>query len=172
MAAIWRLRCVKRMARRACSACRTRRSPNCCVRGRSLRSGVGQSRQRLAAGKALAVSGDLPAGLTNGLTGYGGLQAAKEYQAVQLGAAFGTSLGAVGFDVTQSASRLNRERRQSGQSYRLSYSKVVNETNSSLSLAAYRFSTSGYMDLMTAMQTRERMAQGEGKTPYRAPSIV
>lgn len=102
-------------------------------------------------------------GLTNGLTGYGGLQAAKEYQAMQLGAAFGTSLGAVGFDVTQSASRLNRERRQSGQSYRLSYSKVVNETNSSLSLAAYRFSTSGYMDLMTAMQTRERMAQGEGE---------
>lgn len=102
-------------------------------------------------------------GLTNGLTGYGGLQAAKEYQAVQLGAAIGSSLGAVGFDVTQSASHLGRERRQSGQSYRLSYSKVVNETNSSLSLAAYRFSTSGYMDFMTAMQTRERMAQGEGE---------
>lgn len=102
-------------------------------------------------------------GLTNALTAYAGLQAAADYQAAQLGAAIGTSLGAVGFDVTQSGSRLNHERRLTGQSYRLSYSKVVNETNSSLSLAAYRFSTSGYMDFMTAMQTRERMAQGEGE---------
>ncbi|WP_448196461.1 fimbria/pilus outer membrane usher protein, partial [Raoultella planticola] len=50
--------------------------------------------------------------------------------------------------------------RQGGQSYRLSYSKTVNETGSSLSLAAYRFSTSGYMDFMTAMQTRDRIRQG------------
>lgn len=101
-------------------------------------------------------------GLSNALTAYGGLQGAADYRAVQLGTAVGTSLGAVGIDVTQSDSRLSRERRQSGQSYRLSYSKTVNETNSSLSLAAYRFSTSGYMDFMTAMQTRERMAPGEG----------
>ncbi|HGM7291675.1 TPA: fimbria/pilus outer membrane usher protein [Serratia marcescens] len=99
-------------------------------------------------------------GLSNALTAYGGLQGAENYQAVQLGAAVGSSLGAVGLDVTQSDSRLSRERRQGGQSYRLSYSKTVNETGSSLSLAAYRFSTSGYMDFMTAMQTRDRIRQG------------
>lgn len=99
-------------------------------------------------------------GLSNTLTAYGGLQGAENYQAAQLGAAVGSSLGAVGFDVTQSDSRLSRERRLAGQSYRLSYSKTVNETLSSLSLAAYRFSTSGYMDFMTAMQTRDRISQG------------
>jgi outer membrane usher protein len=102
-------------------------------------------------------------GLSNAFTAYGGLQAARDYQAVQLGGAVGSSLGALGFDVTQSDSRLGRERRQSGQSYRLSYSKTVNDIGSSLSLAAYRFSTSGYMDFMTAMQTRDRLRQGGGE---------
>lgn len=102
-------------------------------------------------------------GLSNALTAYGGLQAARDYQAVQLGGAVGSSLGALGFDVTQSDSRLGREWRQSGQSYRLSYSKTVNDIGSSLSLAAYRFSTSGYMDFMTAMQTRDRLRQGGGE---------
>ncbi len=112
-------------------------------------------------------------GLSNALTAYGGLQGAADYRAAQLGAAVGTALGAVGLDVTQSDSRLGSERRQRGQSYRLSYSKTVNETNSSLSLAAYRFSTSGYMDFMTAMQMRDRIRQdGEESDILRARNRV
>lgn len=109
-------------------------------------------------------------GLTNAITGYGGLQASRDYYAVQLGAAFGTGLGALAFDVTQAHTRLDGADKASsqnepidsisGQSYRISYSKAISETNSNLSLAAYRFSTGGYMDFMTAMQARDAIGRG------------
>ncbi|MHA7844780.1 fimbria/pilus outer membrane usher protein [Serratia sp. D1N4] len=110
-------------------------------------------------------------GLTNAITGYGGLQVSQDYYALQLGAAVGLPVGAVAFDVTQARTHLGKgpvaddsrykpDNSLSGQSYQLSYSKMINETNSNLSLAAYRFSTSGYMDFMTAMQTRDAVAKG------------
>ena len=109
-------------------------------------------------------------GLTNAVTGYGGLQASQDYYALQLGTAVGTPIGALAFDVTQAGTRLDNStdengrhhpgNRFSGQSFQVSYSKLISETNSNLSLAAYRFSTDGYMDFMTAMQTRDAVAQG------------
>ncbi|WP_264643171.1 fimbria/pilus outer membrane usher protein [Candidatus Symbiopectobacterium sp. NZEC127] len=109
-------------------------------------------------------------GLTNAITGYGGVQASENYAALQLGAALGTSIGALAFDATQARTQLdnpaNEESRHpagsrsTGQSYRVSYSKLISETNSNLSLAAYRFSTAGYMDFMTAMRTRNALAEG------------
>ncbi|MBP0998932.1 fimbrial biogenesis outer membrane usher protein [Serratia fonticola] len=109
-------------------------------------------------------------GLTNSVTGYGGMQASQDYYALQLGAAVGTPIGALAFDATQARTHLGNAtnasgRHQpgnslSGQSYQVSYSKLISETNSNLTLAAYRFSTSGYMDFMTAMQTRDAVAQG------------
>lgn len=109
-------------------------------------------------------------GLTNAITGYGGLQVSQNYYALQLGAAVGTRIGALAFDVTQARIHLGNstdaqgehrsDNSMSGQSYQVSYSKLISETNSNLSLAAYRFSTDGYMDFMTAMQTREAVEQG------------
>ncbi|WP_024912919.1 fimbria/pilus outer membrane usher protein [Chania multitudinisentens] len=109
-------------------------------------------------------------GLTNTITGYGGLQANQNYQALQLGAAVGTPIGALAFDVTQANTHLGSSTdengqqhpgsRLSGQSYQVSYSKLINETKSNLSLAAYRFSTDGYMDFMTGMRARDAVAQG------------
>ncbi|MHA7848473.1 fimbria/pilus outer membrane usher protein [Serratia sp. D1N4] len=110
-------------------------------------------------------------GLTNAITGYGGLQASQDYYALQLGTAIGVPIGALAFDVTQARTHLGKgpvtddsqhqaSNSLSGQSYQVSYSKLISETNSNLSLAAYRFSTNGYMDFMTAMQTREAVAKG------------
>lgn len=101
-------------------------------------------------------------GLTNIVTGYGGVQASQDYHALQLGAAVGTFVGAFSADVTQARTHLPADSggTQSGQSYQLGYSKVISETNSSLSLAAYRFSTEGFMDYLTAMNTREAVRQG------------
>jgi outer membrane usher protein len=108
-------------------------------------------------------------GLTNAVTGYGGVQVNRQYYALQLGGAFGTRAGALAFDVTQAHTRLSSGNKPgtnaqggsiSGQSYRISYSKAISETNSNLSLAAYRFSTGGYMDFMTAMQARDAMSRG------------
>lgn len=102
-------------------------------------------------------------GFTNILTGYTGVQANQNYQAVKLGTAVGVSIGAVAFDVTQSKTHLPKPEKQdiSGQSYQVSYSKLINETNSNITLAAYRFSSSGYMDYLTAMQTIDQIKNGD-----------
>jgi outer membrane usher protein len=115
--------------------------------------------------------GTLRHGFTNWLTGYGGLQASENYYAVLGGAAIGTRLGAFSFDVTQATSHIdgNSQQKKNGQSYRLSYSKTLDETQSNLSIAAYRFSSSGYMDFMTAQQTQDVIQQGRtGGLPGRS----
>lgn len=94
-------------------------------------------------------------GLTNILTGYGGIQGSgANYYALQLGAAVSTPIGAFSADVTQARVHLNSTDRptNSGQSYQLSYSKYLPDTDSNLTIAAYRFSTSGYYDYLTAMR--------------------
>ncbi len=95
-------------------------------------------------------------GLTNILTAYAGAQYSQNYQAALAGVAVGTPVGAISADVTQSRSHIGGKTGDlTGQSYRLSYSKLIDATNSNISIAAYRYSSSGYMDLQTAMQTRD-----------------
>ncbi|STQ45096.1 Heat shock protein E [Ewingella americana] len=102
-------------------------------------------------------------GLSNIVTGYGGLQTSQDYYALQLGLAFGTPVGAVAADVTQARAHLNDDGlSSSGQSYRVTYSKSISETRSNLSVAAYRFSTSGYLDFNTAAETRDYLERGLG----------
>lgn len=130
----------------------------------------GSSRYSLTAGKLRSdflrddpalLQGTWQRGVTNALTGYAGLQTSQDYYAIQLGAALGTPYGAMAADITQARAHLNEAGlSSSGQSYRLTYSKAISETNSNLSIAAYRFSTSGYMDFMTAAQSREAVENG------------
>ncbi|WEF29408.1 fimbrial biogenesis outer membrane usher protein [Klebsiella aerogenes] len=99
-------------------------------------------------------------GLTNLVTAYGGTQIGDGYYSAQFGGALGTPLGALSLDITHARTILTDEQQDKktqseGQSYRVSYSKIIAETNSQISLAAYRFSTSGYMDFITAMQAKE-----------------
>lgn len=101
-------------------------------------------------------------GITNILTAYAGTQVSNHYHAVQVGTAVGTGAGAVSADVTQAWSDLGGDTgKEAGQSYRVSYSKLIQETDSNITIAAYRFSSSGYMDLQTAMQTREAISHGD-----------
>lgn len=109
-------------------------------------------------------------GLNNWLTVYGGLQGNEHYAAGQGGAAIGTPIGSISLDITHARAKLNDDQRRDdarGESYRLSYSKNITETGSNVSLAAYRFSTRGYMDFMTAMQTRDAIARGEDANTIR-----
>jgi outer membrane usher protein len=109
-------------------------------------------------------------GLTNTITGYGGLQISQDYYAVQIGAALGIPIGALAFDVTQASTQLGDStdangRSQpggtlSGQSYQLSYSKLISETNSNLSAVYHRSSSQNYLDFLTAAQTRDAAEQG------------
>ena len=100
-------------------------------------------------------------GLNNIFTAYGGAQISENYQAYQLGLATGSVVGAVSIDATQSNSKLGGSAgSKSGQSYRVSYTKLFDETNSNITLAAYRYSTKNYMDFLTALQSRDAVKDG------------
>lgn len=94
-------------------------------------------------------------GFTNLLTGYGGVQMADDYSSALVGLALNTDYGAFGFDVTQANTKLDREADRSGQSFRLSYSKLIEPTDTNIALAAYRYSTSGFLSLADAVALRD-----------------
>ena len=97
------------------------------------------------------VQATLQHGLSNGLTGYTGVLSTGEYNAGLLGVAWGTPVGAIALDVTGSRASSHGLQRK-GASYRVTYSKLFAPTRSNLSIAAYRFSSSGYLDLDNAMR--------------------
>ncbi|WP_139853198.1 fimbria/pilus outer membrane usher protein [Acinetobacter pullicarnis] len=99
-------------------------------------------------------------GLNNYLTGYSGLQAAEDYTAILLGAAVATPVGAVSLDITHSNADFKRSSAQSGQSFRLSYSKLISATDTNLTLAAYRYSTENFYKLRDAIQVRDLENKG------------
>ncbi|TCW83035.1 fimbrial protein [Burkholderia sp. SRS-46] len=100
-------------------------------------------------------------GLTNMVTGYGGVTAAAGYVSVMLGGAFNTPLGALGVDFTQASTSIPGVKRFNGSSLRISYAKSVAPTGTDVSIAAYRYSTDGYFNLNDAMSTRDAVRNGQ-----------
>ncbi|UJB29627.1 fimbria/pilus outer membrane usher protein [Chromobacterium sp. Beijing] len=88
-------------------------------------------------------AGTLVYGAGDDSTVAAGFQLTSNFQAVNLGVGANTPLGALSLDFTQSNSRIRGARRQ-GQSLRLLYAKTFTRTLTNLTLAAYRYSTSGY----------------------------
>ena len=90
-------------------------------------------------------------GLSNLFTGYAGLQYMDTgYLSGLLGLAVNTSLGAFALDVTHSDAEVDGIGRLTGQSYRLSWNKLLENTDTSFNVAAYRFSTQDYLSLSDA----------------------
>lgn len=89
-------------------------------------------------------------GLTNLLTTYGGVLAAEDYASAAVGVALNTGFGAFGLDVTQAWARLKHQADRNGYSVRLAFSKLVEFTNTNFSVAAYRYSSSGYLGFADA----------------------
>ncbi|MBF7686722.1 fimbria/pilus outer membrane usher protein [Acinetobacter rathckeae] len=85
-------------------------------------------------------------GLNNHVTGFTGFQIADDYMSFLLGSAFATPIGAVSLDWTHANARLN-QKTVTGQSYRLSYSKLIVPTSTNLTLAAYRYSSENFYSL-------------------------
>jgi len=99
-------------------------------------------------------------GFNNLLTGYAGAIASQGYAAMLLGSAINTRYGAVALDVTQSHASIPGYGSHAGQSMRLSYSKTLPETDTTLSVAAYRYSTSGYLSVTDAAIARDYARRG------------
>lgn len=93
-------------------------------------------------------------GLPAGFTIYGGGQFSQHYQALLggVGKNFG-ELGAVSIDGTQAWSTQKDRDKEGGQSWRVRYSKNILETGTNVSIAGYRYSTSGYYTLSEVLDT-------------------
>lgn len=97
------------------------------------------------------LSSTLAYGINSQLTGIIGVQASDNYKALSLGAAKNTLLGAVSLDVTHSNSRTQGQTTQ-GNSVRALYAKTFTGTDTSFTLAAYRYSTEGFRTLTDHIQ--------------------
>lgn len=92
-------------------------------------------------------------GLNNYLTVYTGVQATNNhYLAGLLGVGLNTPFGALGLDVTHSRTEIPDDKTYQGQSYRLTWNKLIEPTNTSFNVAAYRYSTQDYLGLNDALQ--------------------
>ncbi|STF43860.1 outer membrane usher protein [Escherichia coli] len=81
-------------------------------------------------------------GLNNYLTGYTGIQLTdNNYTAGLLGLGMNTPVGAFSVDVTHSNVSIPDDKTYQGQSYRISWNKLFENTSTSLNIAAYRYST-------------------------------
>ncbi|WP_414491801.1 fimbria/pilus outer membrane usher protein [Stenotrophomonas maltophilia] len=129
----------------------------------------GQSRWTLAAGEVeelnridapRVLQGTYQRGLSNALTGFGGVTVADGYRSFLLGGAFNTPLGAVSADLTQASHRLPGGSESHGASLRMGYNKNFVDSGTDLAVAAYRYSTSGFVSLPDAAAMRDAAARG------------
>lgn len=95
--------------------------------------------------------GTIQHGFTNSLTGYTGILGSDNYISALLGGAFGLPIGAISLDITGAQTKYGDQKKQ-GASYRATYSKKISQTDTNLTLAAYRFSLSGYYSYDNALQ--------------------
>lgn len=95
-------------------------------------------------------------GLPRAVTLYGGGLRSEHYSSVAAGAGVGLgTLGSLSADVTLARTRLNRDdNTRKGSSYRLQYSKDMQTTGTSFTLAAYRYSTTGFYTFQEANDFR------------------
>jgi len=139
----------------------------------------GLVRYKLAAGRPSGMehhadgpeftTGEFSWGVNNGWSLYGGGIGSKEYKALALG--IGRDLmkfGAMSFDVTRSQASLPHEDGDlGGASYRLSYSKRFDETNSQVTFAGYRFSERNFMSMGEYLDSRhDGERKGSSKELY------
>ncbi|MDR2288459.1 MAG: fimbrial biogenesis outer membrane usher protein, partial [Serratia marcescens] len=106
------------------------------------------------------VQGTLQYGFNNLVTGYAGSILSDDYQAWLLGSGWNLPIGAVSIDLTHADTRL-KNRRESGQSFRIAYSKFLDVTATNFTLAAYRYSTRGYYSFTDAIYSNDGYRQLE-----------
>ena len=99
-------------------------------------------------------------GLTNSVTGYGGAVVGNGYVAADVGAALNTKYGAFSADVTGAQTQVPGQDAMRGTSLRIGYSKFIDATDTNISVAAYRYSTAGFLNLSDAASVRDQAMHG------------
>ncbi|WP_445224724.1 fimbria/pilus outer membrane usher protein [Erwinia sorbitola] len=110
-------------------------------------------------------------GVGNMYTLYGGGQFAENYYSLALGNAFNTPIGGFSLDVTNATSKLADNKKKTGTSFRVGYSRYMEATDTDVTLAAYRYSTEGYFTFREASMERY-YRRNILETDYRAKERV
>ena len=112
-------------------------------------------------------------GVTDDITLFGGLLAADDFQAGNLGGTKNTSLGALSTNITHSKSKSDSGINK-GQSLQFNYSKTMASMGTTFSLAGYRFSSDGYRTLSehVADQNVIDSARPAGRTRTRLDVVI
>lgn len=110
-------------------------------------------------------TGEFSWGVSNGWSMYGGGLGGNDYSALSLGIGRDLMvLGALSADITHSKAWLPSKGTQQGDSYRLSYSKRFDDTNSQVTFAGYRFSDSGFMSMADYLSAKDNPYDNGGGT--------
>lgn len=112
------------------------------------------------------LQGTVAWGLPSEFTVYGGVQASEHYTAAMLGGGrLFPVLGALSVDVTQARAQFDPDRsrlgNQQGQAFRFSWARGFDATGTSLTLAGYRYATSGFYTFSEMQQ----FLQEDGNNP-------
>jgi len=125
----------------------------------SIRPGI--SRYNLAIGKTRRMREDAnfgdviyQRGLTNAITGNGGVRISEGYLSTVLGGVYASEFGALGSDITYSRASMSEDETLQGWMSRVSWSKTFATSGTTVSLASYRYSTAGYRDLASILGLR------------------
>ncbi|CAI2065812.1 Outer membrane usher protein fimD precursor [Serratia fonticola] len=104
--------------------------------------------------KTPLTEGSVIYGLPAGFTAYGGGQFSSKYQSVALGLGKNLGdLGALSIDVTQAWAKQKNQDKESGQSWRVRYSKNFVQTGTNFAIAGYRYATDGYWGMQEVLDT-------------------
>ena len=121
---------------------------------------VGQVRNENLLDEPWLAQGTYQRGIGNRLTLYGGGLLSENYGALLYGAGLATPVGALSFDMTHARSRIQGGEGRLGASTRLSYSNLIGQLGTNVTLAAYRYSTRGYYSLQDALNHRDAISRG------------
>lgn len=107
-------------------------------------------------------------GINNLMTINSALRLAEEYQAIAIGNVIGGKYGALGTNISYSRAQLPSEtsNQTNGWMADITYSKTLQPTNTTLSLASYRYSTSGYRELSDVLGLRKAWKDNQLYTSY------
>jgi len=123
---------------------------------------AGEYRNRQVTRASSFVMGTLRHGLNNTMTGYTGLMAGEGYASLAAGLAFNLPIGAVSTDITHAHTRVRGLLISSGHSVQVSYSKILPVIDTNVTIASYRYSSSGFFSPSEAFQLRDGGLMGSG----------
>lgn len=132
---------------------------------------AGELRDSSSSDSPVVMEGEFLQGINNFLTWYTGFQLSENYKAVAIGNALNTPIGGISVDMTHARSDL-KDTSQSGESFRISYSRLFENTDTNVIVSSYRYSNDGYLNFRDASMIRSRGENYDDKKRDRDGNLI